>query len=108
VASSEDLGGALGAPGVTGAEAWGIMNRIIAAIVIYGGIGFLAGMIFDAQTVGLAIGSLFGVGLAIYTTMVRVSSLSDSALPVGRNRSGSSWSTKMTQVRMRNARETSE
>ncbi|MCH9815588.1 MAG: hypothetical protein K0U64_03920 [Actinomycetia bacterium] len=108
MAKKEDSGEALGTPGVTGSEAWGIMNRIIAAIVIYGGLGFLIGMIFDAQTVGLALGTLLGVGLATYTTMVRVSSLSDSALPVGQNRSGTSWSNKMTQVRMRNARENTE
>ena len=108
VAKKEDSGDALGTPGVTGTEAWGIMNRIIAAIVIYGGIGFLIGMIFDSQTTGLALGTLFGVGLATYTSVVRVSSLSDSALPVGQNRSGTSWARKMTQVRMRNARENSE
>ena len=93
---------------MTGSEAWAIVSRMIAAILIYGGIGWFVGRFFDAAGIGLAIGSLIGVGLATYTTVVRVSSLDESALSVGVNETGTSWSRRMTQVRIRNARETSE
>ncbi len=93
---------------VTGSEAWSIVNRIIAAILIYGGAGWLIGRLFDGPGVGLAVGTLIGVGLAMYTTVVRVASLDESALPIALNETGTSWSKRMTQVRIRNARETSE
>ena len=93
---------------VTGSEAWSIVNRIIAAILIYGGAGWLVGRFLDRPSVGLAVGTLIGVGLALYTTVVRVSSLDESSLPIALNETGTSWSRRMTQIRIRNARETSE
>jgi hypothetical protein len=77
-------------------------------MLIYGGAGWFIGRIFDRPSVGLAVGTLIGVGLATYTTMVRVASLDESSLPIGLNESGTSWSKRMTEVRVRNARETSE
>jgi F0F1-type ATP synthase assembly protein I len=100
--------GASEAAQVTGSEAWAIVSRIIAAILIYGGAGWFIGRFFDAPGIGLAIGSLIGVGLATYTTVVKLSYLDESALPVGVNETGTSWSRRMTQIRIRNARETSE
>lgn len=92
----------------TNIEAWAIVNRLLASILLYGGGGALVGWFFGSLGIGLAIGTLVGVALAVYMTTIRVKSLNDSALPVRSNVTGSKWSTRMAQVRMRNARENSE
>ena len=92
---------------MTGSEAWGIVSRIIAGLLLYGGAGWVVGLLFGAANVGLAIGSLVGIGLATYTTIVRVSSLNDSGLPIA-SQTGTAWTKRMTQIRVRNAKETSE
>ena len=68
----------------------------------------MIGRFFDQPAVGLAVGTLIGVGLATSTTVIRVASLDDSPLPIALNETGTSWSKRMTQIRVRNARETSE
>ncbi len=92
----------------TNVEAWAIVNRLLASILLYGGLGALIGWFFGALGIGLAIGTLVGVALAMYMTTIRVKSMNDSGLPVRSNVTGSRWSTRMAQVRMRNARENSE
>jgi F0F1-type ATP synthase assembly protein I len=100
--------GAAEAATVTGSEAWAIVNRMIAGILIYGGLGWFIGRFFDAATLGFTIGTFLGLGLAMYTTTVKIKALGEDSLKVAMDQPGTSWSRRMTQIRMSNARETSE
>lgn len=89
---------------VTGNEAWAIVSRTIAGMLLYGAIGYGAGFWLGSPTVGLAVGILLGAGLGVYLSFMSIRSLGSAhtSLPV----SGSqSWSARMTRARMERASE---
>ncbi len=55
--------------------AWTVMNNLIAGILIYGGLGFLIGMWLGNQSVGLAIGAVFGLVASTYLIFFRLRQL---------------------------------
>ncbi len=55
--------------------AWTVLNNLIAGVLIYGGLGFLIGMYFDNQSVGLAIGAVFGLVASTYLIFYRLRQL---------------------------------
>ncbi len=41
--------------------AWSVLNNLIAGILVYGGLGYLIGLWLGNASVGLAIGTVFGL-----------------------------------------------
>jgi F0F1-type ATP synthase assembly protein I len=89
---------------VTGNEAWAIVSRTIAGMLVYGAIGYGLGNWLGSPTAGLSIGVLLGVALGLYLSFVSIKSLggSNQALKVS---TSDSWSAKMTRARMERASE---
>lgn len=61
--------------------AWSVMNNLIAGIVVYGGLGFLIGLYFDKPSVGLAIGTIFGLVASTYLIFFRLKQLDGGTQP---------------------------
>lgn len=81
------------------------MSRLITGLLLYGGLGFLGGQWLGVPALGLAIGSMIGMALALYLSHMRVAAMDDGPLPLPESSSPMTWSRRMTQVRMREARE---
>jgi F0F1-type ATP synthase assembly protein I len=61
--------------------AWSVMNNLIAGILLYGGLGYLIGMYFDNASVGLAIGSVFGLAAGTVLVIYRLRQLDGGSKP---------------------------
>ena len=53
-------------------EAWTIVGRLFAGIVVWGGIGVLLDRVFGFSALFLPIGVVLGLGGALYLTIVRL------------------------------------
>ncbi len=53
-------------------EAWTIVGRLFAGIVVWGGIGLLLDRVFGFSALFLPIGVVLGLGGALYLTIVRL------------------------------------
>lgn len=88
---------------VTGNEAWGIVSRILAGMLIYGLIAWAVGSWLGHSTAGAAIGVLLGAGLGLYLSVVRIRQLGDhQKLVVAES---SSWTARMTRARIERSSE---
>jgi F0F1-type ATP synthase assembly protein I len=61
--------------------AWTVFNNLIAGIVLYGGLGYLIGLLADAPQVGLAIGSVFGLAASTVLVFYRLRQLDGGSQP---------------------------
>ncbi len=84
---------------MTGNEAWGIVSRLIAGMLIYGVAGWLLGRWLGYPVAGSAVGVLLGLGLGLYLSVVRVHQLGSSA-PALEISGTQSWSARMTRARV--------
>jgi len=53
-------------------EAWTIIGRLFAGIVVWGGVGLLLDHVFGFSGLFLPIGVVLGLGGAVYLTIVRL------------------------------------
>ena len=52
--------------------AWTVMNNLIAGILVYGGLGYLIGLWLGNASVGLAIGTVFGLVASTFLISFRL------------------------------------
>jgi hypothetical protein len=52
--------------------AWRSVSTMMAGLLLYGGLGWLVGAKFGHQDVFTAVGSLVGIALSLYVTIVRI------------------------------------
>jgi F0F1-type ATP synthase assembly protein I len=55
--------------------AWTVMNNLIAGILLYGGVGLVIGYFLGNSSVGLAIGTIFGLVASTYLIFFRLRTL---------------------------------
>ncbi|MDZ7578658.1 MAG: hypothetical protein U0904_10875 [Candidatus Nanopelagicales bacterium] len=89
----------------TGNEAWSIMSRMITGLLLYGALGWLVGQWLGSSSVGVAVGSVIGLVVAMYASYLKVAAMDDGPLAVDEPGSPVSWSQRMTRVRVREARQ---
>lgn len=51
------------------------MNHLVAGILVYGGLGYLVGMLVDNPSAGLAIGTVFGLVASTFLVVFRLRQL---------------------------------
>lgn len=61
--------------------AWSVMNNLIAGILLYGGLGFLIGWFFEKPSIGLALGSVFGLAASTVLVFYRLKQLDSGSKP---------------------------
>ncbi|MEI2717322.1 MAG: hypothetical protein V9E98_10055 [Candidatus Nanopelagicales bacterium] len=89
---------------VTGNEAWAIMSRMLAGMLIYGVGGWLLGRWLGFPVAGAAVGVLLGLGLGLYLSMIRIRQLGTKA-PALEISGSRSWSARMTRARIERSSE---
>jgi F0F1-type ATP synthase assembly protein I len=52
--------------------AWTIVNHLVAGILVYGGLGYLVGLVLDNPSAGLAIGTMVGLVASTYLVVFRL------------------------------------
>jgi ATP synthase protein I len=90
---------------VTGNEAWAIVSRLLAGMLLYGAMGWALGSWLGNTTAGLAIGVMLGVLLGLYLSLLRIRQLGEASTPALVVSGSQSWSARMTRARMDRANE---
>jgi F0F1-type ATP synthase assembly protein I len=87
----------------TSHEAWGIFSRMVAGMLIYGALGWLAGNWLGNATLGFVVGILLGLVLGLYLSVVSIGRLGSDQTPALVVSGSQSWTARMTRARMQRA-----